>query len=213
MTRDPCLYEVTIRHHRRAPVKHSFRYGSYTWLFDLDRPPRGFRTSDHLDVRAELAQAGTEASRILALTNTRVLGYVFNPLSLYWCYDREGALVARVAEVHNTYGDRHAYVMPADGKPEAVVSKEMYVSPFHPAGGAYRIRMGDPGETLAVSVTLERQGEEPFGASLVGRRLEATWANRARAHIRYPAAPLRGRVLIQLQGLRLWRRGLEVQPR
>jgi hypothetical protein len=207
------LYEVAIRHRRRAPVEHSFRYGSYMWLFDLERPPRGFRSSDHLDVRAELASAGIHPSRVVVLANTRVLGYVFNPLTLYWCYDSAGVLLARVAEVHNTYGDRHAYVMSADGGREAVVSKEMTVSPFHPAGGTYRIRIGDPGETLAVSVTLERQGEEPFGASLSGRRLDATWANRVRTHIRYPAAPLRGRVLIQLQGLRLWRRGLEVQPR
>ena len=209
----PCLYEVTIRHNRRTPVRHSFRYGSYMWLFDLGHPPRGFRPGDHLDVGAELAAAGIHATRLLALTNTRVLGYVFNPLTLYWAYDDEGCLLARVAEVHNTYGGRHAYVMPADGRPEAVVAKEMYVSPFHPAGGTYRIRIGDPAETLDVSVILERPGEEPFGASLFGRRLEATVASRARAFIRYPAAPLRGRVLIQLQGLRLWRRGLEVQPR
>lgn len=213
MTAEPRLYEVTIRHTRRSPVEHRFRYGSYMWCFDLDRPPRGFRPADHLDIRAELARAGIDAARIVALANTRVLGYVFNPLTVYWCYDPAGRLRARVAEVHNTYGGRHAYVMPVDGQPEAVVPKEMYVSPFNPVDGAYRIRIGEPGETLSISVVLERPGDEPFRAALTGRRLETTLANRARAHIRYPAAPLRGRALIQLQGLRLWRRGLEVQPR
>ena len=217
----PCLYRVTVRHSRRAPVRNAFRYGSYMWLFDLDRPPRlpwpfsglaGYRQTDHVDVRAELERAGVDAARILVLTNTRVLGYVFNPISVYWCYDRSGKLSAHVAEVHNTYGRRHAYVLPADGR-ESVVTKTMYVSPFYPVDGSYRIRISEPGETLSVSVILEREGDQPFRAGLTGRRQDATAWTLLRALIRYPAAPLRGRALIQFQGLRLWRRGLEVQPR
>lgn len=216
----PCLYRVSIRHSRRAPVPNAFRYGSYMWMFDLDRPPRGYRREDHLDIRAELLAAGVDAERILSLANVRTLGYVFNPITVYWCYDRDGRLAAHVAEVHNTYGSRHAYVLPAGGGGEAAgggeeaeVAKEMYVSPFYPVDGSYRIRIGEPGPTLSVSVTLERPGDQPFRAGLAGRRLEATVANRLRCSIRYPAAPLRGRALIQFQGLRLWRRGLEVQPR
>ncbi len=218
----PCLYEVSVRHIRRAPVANSFRYGSYMWLFDLDLPPRlpwplghvaGYRAEDHLDVRAELARAGLDVARILVLSNVRVLGYVFNPITVYWCYDGQGSLIAHVAEVHNTYGDRHAYVLPADGSPEAVVSKEMYVSPFYPVDGSYRIRISEPAGTVSVSVVLERPGDHPFRAGLTGRRRPATAGCLMRALIRYPAAPLRGRALIQLQGLRLWRRGLEVQPR
>jgi DUF1365 family protein len=209
----PCLYQVSIRHSRRTPVRNAFRYGSYMWMFDLDRPPRGYRCEDHLDIRAELRAAGIEAERIVALANLRTLGYVFNPITVYWCYDRAGRLAAHVAEVHNTYGSRHAYVLPAGAGGEARVPKEMYVSPFYPVDGSYRIRIGEPGPTLSISVTLERPGDQPFRAGLAGRRLEATAANRLRSFIRYPAAPLRGRALIQFQGLRLWRRGLEVQSR
>lgn len=214
----PCLYEVAIRHSRVAPVRNAFRYRSYMWLFDLDRPPRRFRPRDHMDVRAELRRHGIEPHRIVVLTNIRVLGYLFNPISVYWCYDPAGSLVAHVAEVHNTYGDRLAYVMPvmpvdADHSDGAVVTKAMYVSPFYPVDGRYHIRISEPRDRVTVSVTLERPGDEPFTAGLTGRRVEATVPHLIRALVRYPAAPLRGRALIQYQGLRLWWKGLEVQPR
>ncbi len=209
----PCLYKVSISHSRVAPVRNSFRYRSYMWLFDLDRPPRGYRDADHVDVRAELARHGIRAHRILALANVRVLGYVFNPITVYWCRDGRGDLVAHVAEVHNTYGGRCAYVLPVDDHEESVVTKAMYVSPFHPVDGHYRIRIGEPGESVSVSVTLDRPGTEPFAAIMRGRRVEPTIPNLWRARMRYPVAPLRGRALIQYQGLRLWSKGLEVQPR
>jgi len=223
----PCLYDVDIRHRRRSPVHNAFRHRSYMWLFDLDCPPRlvgplgvlaRYRSADHLDVRAQLRHAGVDAARILVLTNLRTLGYVFNPITIYWCYDEGDRLVAQVAEVHNTYGDRHAYVLPnragsADGRSVSAVRKAMYVSPFYPVEGVYRIRVGEPGETLSVSVVLDRDGDKPFLATLSGRRREPTVAGVLRCAFRHPVAPLRGRVLIQLEGLRLWRKRLEVQPR
>lgn len=212
----PCLYDVSISHDRRVPVAHRFRHRSYMWLFDLDDPPHGigarYRSADHMDVRAELAAAGVAAARIVVLANLRVVGYVFNPISVYWCYDPAGRCTATVAEVHNTYGGRHAYVLPVDAE-DARVTKAMYVSPFYPVDGSYRIRISEPAETVSVSVVLERPGGDSFRTAMTGRRRPATAANRLRALLRYPAAPLRGRALIQYQGLRLWRRGLEVQPR
>lgn len=222
----PCLYEVTIRHARTAPVRHAFRHSSYMWLFDLDDPPRlpaplrslgRYRAADHVDVRTLLRSSGVEATRILVLTNLRVLGYVFNPISVYWCYDGDGGLLAHVAEVHNTYGDRHGYVLPisdpADPAAGATFRKVMHVSPFNPVDGDYRIHIGDPAETIDVTVTLDRRDQKPFRASLSGRRRDAGVAGVLRSFVRYPAAPLRGRALIQMEGLRLWRKGLEVQPR
>ena len=212
----PCLYAVSISHTRPVPLVNRFRYGSYMWLFDLDDPPDGvgarYRPADHLDVRAELAASGIGAGRILVLANLRVLGYGFNPITIYWCYDTDGALIARVAEVHNTYGGRHAYVIPVDDE-DTTMTKAMYVSPFYPVDGAYRIRISEPTDTVAVSVVLERPGGDSFRAAMTGRRRPATVANRVWALCRYPAAPLRARALIQYQGLRLWRRGVEVQPR
>lgn len=226
----PALYEVSIGHTRRAPVRNAFRYRSYMWLVDYEwitsgrRPPglpgplrhlARFDPADHLDIQAELAAAGLEAERIVTLTNARVMGYVFNPISVHWCYGSGGALVARVAEVHNTYGGRHAYVIGAHqhGNEEVEMRKEMYVSPFYPVDGAYRIRITDPGPTLAVSVVLERPGDAPFRAGMTGRRRPAGPLDIARAVLAYPLAPLRARALIQWQGIRLWSKGVEVQPR
>jgi DUF1365 family protein len=223
----PCLYDVSIGHSRRGTVEHSFRNRSFMWLYDLAAPPRlprllrplaRFRAADHVDIPDVLAGHGIRAERILVLTNPRVLGYVFNPISVYWCYDAGGRLLANVAEVHNTYKGRHAYVLPVDERPgeamnETVVDKAMYVSPFYPVDGSYRIKVSAPTATVSVSVVLERPGDQPFRAGLSGQRRPANAANIVRNSIRYPAAPLRGRALIQWQGLRLWRRGLEVQPR
>ena len=224
----PALYEVTIGHSRRGPVSNSFRSRSYMWLVDYDDIVAGRRLlpgplrhlarldgRDHLDVRAELAAAGISADRIVTLTNARSLGYVFNPISVHWCYDGSGALVAHVAEVHNTYGGRHAYVVRAtQSSPEEVeVRKEMYVSPFNPVDGSYRIRISPPGPTLSVSVVLERPEGEPFRAGLAGRRRKAAVPTALALAVRRPAAPLWNRALIQWQGIRLWLKGLEVQPR
>ena len=217
----PSLYRVSIGHRRQTPVSNSFRYSSYMWHFDLSSPPRlpvllrsmaRWRPADHLDVRSALAAEGVVAARVEVLTNLAVLGYSFNPISVYWAYDAGGTLLAQVAEVHNTYGGRHAYVLRADDE-EHVVNKAMYVSPFYPVDGSYRIRISEPSDRVSVSVILERPGGETFRASMAGRRVEATTAAVVRSFVRFPAAPLRGRALIQLQGLRLWRRGLEVQPR
>ena len=224
----PALYEVTIGHTRRGPVRNAFRYRSYMWLVDYDELVAGRRllpgplhhlarldAGDHLDVRAELASAGIEADRIVTLTNARTLGYVFNPISVHWCYDAAGTLVAHVAEVHSTYGGRHAYVVPAtEWSPEEVeVRKEMYVSPFYPVDGSYRMRISPPGPTVSVSVVLERPGDEPFRAGMSGRRRRATVPTALGLALHRPVAPLWNRALIQWQGIRLWLKGLEVQPR
>lgn len=223
----PCLYEVSIHHARQAPVHHAFRHSSHMWLFDIDHPPRlplwlrplaRYRAADHVDVRALLRSEGISTTSILALTNLRVFGYVFNPITVYWCYDANATLVAHVAEVHNTYGGRHAYLMPAGAEPiprgaGATVRKAMYVSPFNPVDGAYRIRIGEPAERLHVSVTLDRGDGKPFRAALTGRRLEPNARTVLRSFARHPVAPLRGRALIQFEGLRLWRKGMEIQPR
>lgn len=217
----PCLYHVDIGHSRRAPVRNDFHYRSYMWLFDVDEPPvrstlRGllgrYRTSDHLDVRGLMADRGIEVSKLVVLTNLAVAGYVFNPISIYWGYREDGTLAARAAEVHNTYGSRHCYVLDVDdpAKKAAEANKEMSVSPFYPADGKYRISISDPGESLAVAVTLERPQELPFRAWMSGRHVPGSSGALLRLAVRYPAAPLRGRALIQWQGLRLWARGVPI---
>jgi hypothetical protein len=216
----PALYDSVVTHARQAPLTHRFRYRTAYWLVDLDRlpQPRGpmgllarVRARDHLDVRALLRESGVAADRVLMLTTGRTLGYVFNPISVFWAYDRAGDRTAVVAEVHNTYGGRHAYRLRPDRAGYAEADKALYVSPFYPVDGRYQIQVSEPGESVSLRVTLRRDGDEPFVATLRGQRRAVTAANVLRATLRYPSA--RTSALIRWQGLRLWGRGLEVQPR
>ena len=100
----------------------------------------------------------------------RVLGYAFNPLSLHWCHRPDGTLAAVVAEVHNTYGERHCYLIHPDDAGRAEVEKAFYVSPFYPVDGRYAMSVPEPHDRLAITLTLHRSGERPFVASMRGRR-------------------------------------------
>jgi DUF1365 family protein len=147
------------------------------------------------------------------LTSARVFGYVFNPLTLFWCYRSSGELQCVVAEVHNTYGERHCYLLRTDPAGRASVPKAFYVSPFNDVDGQYRMKLPAPGDRLAVSIILEREGHRPFVATMDGRRHPATGRNILAAAIRVPAAPLLVSALIRVQGIKLWARHLPVVAR
>jgi DUF1365 family protein len=151
--------------------------------------------------------------RIVMLASARALGHVFNPISVHWCYGADDALVAVVAEVHNTYGDRHAYLLrpDADGRVDEVLDKAMYVSPFNPVDGQYRIAVSPPAERVSVSVTLTRSGQPAFVATLQGTRRPSR--HLVTAAITTAATSVRVSTLIRYQGARLFLRGLRVEPR
>ena len=221
-------YDCRISHTRRTPLVHRFVYGSPMWLVDVDRVPslpRGLRAVNRFDVvdhwtagtpslRAGLdtflaAQGLAAPARALLLTGARSFGHCFNPLSVWWCFDATGRRTHVVAEVHNTYGGRHAYLLRPDDSGRDTVDKTFYVSPFFAAEGRYRMRIGEPGERLHLSIALEVAGAVPFTATLHGARHPAgRWGL-----LRRPLAQLRVGGLIRFQGIRLWRRGLPVQPR
>ncbi len=158
------LYECRITHTRLAPLRNVFTYRTYQWLVDLDHLPRpgrflrllaGFDSRDHLGdprrpIRDNLdrflmAQGiDTGGGRVVMLAHARVLGYAFNPLTVYWCHRADGALACVVAEVHNTYRQRHAYLLRPDERGRAEAAKEFYVSPFYPVDGGYRMSLPEP---------------------------------------------------------------------
>ncbi len=233
----PSLYATEITHIRRKPWRRSFTQRNHTWLVDLDDlPDHGvlgtFEGRDHLgdpgasirdNVAGFLARHGLELDgaepdrggsgrgRVLMAANARAFGYCFNPISVHWCHTGDGELLAVVVEVHNTYGDRHAYLVHPDAQGRASVDKAMYVSPFHGTDGRYDLAVPVPGERLDIAVTLRTDaesvdGEATFTAALRGRRT-STSAWRAA-----PAALL-GSLQIRLHGVWLWLRRLPVRPR
>jgi len=233
MSMEASIYRTSISHVRHTPLKNAFTYRSYSWFVDVDdlprlprllRPLAVFRAADHLgdpgagirsNVERYLRTQGIEpdGGPIHMLASARVFGYVFNPLSLFWCYGTSGQLRCVVAEVHNTYGERHCYLLQTDPSGRATVPKAFYVSPFNDVDGQYRMKLPAPGERLAVSIVLEREGHRPFVATMDGRRRPASIRNILAAAVTVPAAPLLVSALIRLQGVKLWARRLPVVAR
>lgn len=227
----PALYETTIQHVRQSPFKHAFTYQSYWWLVDLDHLPvlpRGLRalarflSEDHvgdplLSIRSNidglLAAEGIQADRILMLSNARTLGHVFNPISVHWCFSAAGDVVAVVAEVHNTYGGRHAYVLQTDSQGRTATDKVFYVSPFNDVDGRYEMRLPVPGDELRVDLTYSRAGSKPFVATVRGTSSRVTTATILATALRHPFSTRFVSLRIRVQGIRLFLRRLPVVPR
>jgi predicted NAD/FAD-binding protein/DUF1365 family protein len=222
----PRIYRSAVTHTRRAPVKHRFRNTTHLWLVDVDDLPQAgrlagvlgsFEARDHLgdpsrsireNVEALLAGEGVRVAggRILMAANARALGYCFNPISVFWCFDASGDLAATVVEVHNTYGDRHAYVVHPDAAGRARVPKQMHVSPFHGTDGHYELVVPVPTDRLQISVRLVTADGGVFDASLTGRVADVhAW--------RAAPAALLGALRIRVHGIWLWARGVPVRPR
>jgi DUF1365 family protein len=225
----PRLYECQISHARTVPLRNVFTYRSYLWLVDLDQLPRPgllstFSAQDHLgDPRRGLREnldrflaargVDLDGGRVLMLAHARVLGYVFNPLTVYWCHRADGTLACVVAEVHNTYGERHAYLLRTDERGRAEVPKEFYVSPFYPVDGGYRMSLPEPGDRLALSIVLTRDNAEKFNAGVQGRAVPATARTLAAAALRHPWSTVVVTARIRWQGSKLYLRGLRPVPR
>ncbi len=223
-----------VRHRRLRPVEHAFRYRSLLlrlpmhrldtlvpatrWL-GIDRPaPLSFRRTDHGDgidpvrwVRMLLAEAGVVADGELWLhTYPRVLGYTFKPVSFWFCHHADGRLTAIVAEVNNTFGERHAYLLagPDRGEiragQELVATKVMSVSPFCSTVGHYRFRFHDNGQRCIARIDYDDTGGPLLVTSVSGVFEPADARHCLRALVAYPWFSLRVITAIHWQALRLW---------
>lgn len=231
------LYKGRVQHTRLKPRRHRLSYRVFSLLLDLDDLPVGlkllginrpgllsFREKDHGDgadlrdwVRRQLAGAGIEADgRVLVLCYPRLLGYVFNPLTVYFCHDRDGKLVGIIHEVHNTHKERHTYVLPVDEVVDGMVrqhcAKTFYVSPFVPMECSYDFSILPPDERIVVAIH-ERDAEGPLlAASFTGVRETLSDRNILRAVLSHPLMTLKVTVGIHLEAVKLLLKGLRVYP-
>ena len=212
-------------HSRRTPKRNTFRYPVSYWLVDLDeldeigrrfpivginrRRPVSFRDRDHFEggplKQAVIDFAGdSEIERVLCLTLPRVLGYVFNPVSFYWCYDREDRLRCMIAELSNTFGERLPELLRGPAL-EYQHAKRLHVSPFFGLDQSYEYAFSQPGEEVWARIHVcDDAGGRPMTAVLHCRRRELNGRNLARVLLRYPLQPLQVITLIHWQAFRLW---------
>ena len=239
------LYAGDVMHARMKPVPHRFQYRVFTLLIDIDRLEEaerqsplfslgrfnllGFNVKDHgrrdgsalrPAVEAMLAAAGhpEPPRRILLLCYPRVLGYVFNPLSVYFCYGAHERLTAVVYEVRNTFGELHPYVAPVrDGEagPEGLRQrrpKVFHVSPFIDMMQTYHFRLLPPGEAVRVRILETDKAGPTLAATFVGRARRFSTASILAECGRVPLMTLKVIAAIHLEALRLWWKGVPLQP-
>lgn len=238
------LYAGKVMHQRLKPRRHRLSYRMFFLLLDLDeisglcRRLRllshnrfglfSFFDKDHGDgaggslkayVERQLETAGIETGGpIQLLSMPRMLGYAFNPLSIYFCHDRQGELVAILYEVNNTFGQRHSYLIPStkdsdDGVVRQHCDKQFYVSPFIGMGMGYRFRIGLPEEGVAVHITGSDADGPLIVASFSGKRRELTDGGLMRAFFAYPLLTLKVVAGIHWEALLLWAKGMRLYER
>lgn len=237
------LYEGETTHRRLGVVRHAFRYRLFHLLIDVDRVAddlKGLRmirrgrfglfSHDDRDhgwrdgrplrpwVIERLAEAGVSAraGRIRLLTMPRVLGFVFNPISIYWIDDGEERLEAVIYEVNSTFGQTHAYVAPASQAPiqRQQAEKRLFVSPFFGVDGGYRFALSSPDERLDLSITkTDSDGKAEFLATLSALRAPLTDRRMLRLFLGFPLMTMQVVFGIHWQALRLFLRGARLVPR
>jgi DUF1365 family protein len=187
-------------------------------LFSLHRSDHGPRDGGDLEpwIRALLASEGVTAAdgEIVLQAFPRVLGYVFNPVSFWLCHDREGGLRAVLAEVNNTFGERHNYLVAhPDGQPirpgdTLEARKVFHVSPFFPVQGRYRFRFAGGSRFSAAFIDYDDAEGPVLRTSISGRAAPLETRGLLRAFFGYPAFTLGVVARIHWQALKLWWKGV-----
>ena len=243
MINSSALYVGRVTHHRLRPRRHSLSYRAYWLLLDLDEIDRlsqtlvlfsrnrfnvfSFHDADHGN-RSEPLRAQVErhlsaaninlgGGAIRLLTMPRLLGYVFNPLSIYFCHHRDGALAALLYEVSNTFGERHTYLIgvpPLSTAPiRQTCNKLFYVSPFLGMEMRYHFHVTPPSEKVAVTVRGSGRDGDMIVATLSGNRARLTDSALLRVLVTHPLLTTKVMIGIHWEALQLWLKGLRIHAR
>ena len=240
------FYRGPVMHQRMRPVTHRFSYSVFSILIDLDDLDRIDHLSPFFSVnrfnlmsvnerdhgprdgsslaahaRALFRDAGLDCSNgtIRLLCYPRILGYVFDPLSVYFAYDDRGQLVGLLYEVRNTFGEHHTYVAPLKPgeRSEAGIrqesAKRFFVSPFNPVEMAYRFRVHPPDETVGVRILVTEQEQPIMAASFHGDYLPFSTRSLLHLCLTIPFLTLKIIGAIHIEALKLWVKGLRLRAR
>jgi len=222
------LYTGTLVHARREPRRNTFRYPVAYFLLDLDELPAlerrlrwfsvnsanavSFHDRDYFAGDGEplkqavvgfCAERGREVERVLTLTQLRVFGYIFNPVTFHWCYGRSGALECIVAELANTFGERLPQLLDG-GERHYEHRKRLHVSPFFGLDQSYEYAFSEPEDEVWARIHVRENESRPLTAVLHGERTALTNRSLARFLVRYPLMPVQVIALIHWQALKLF---------
>lgn len=238
------LYAGRVMHQRVRPRRHRLDYSMFSLLLDLDEIDGldrklslfsrnrfnlfSFFDRDYgaepgkpirLQIEGHLCAAGLQpdGGPIRVLTMPRILGYVFNPLSVFFCYRRDESLSAIFYEVSNTFGERHSYLLPVE-TPDATVirqkcPKQFYVSPFMDMKMDYAFRVVPPAERVMVAITGSDADGPVITAALSSRRRELTDGALAKVFFTFPLLTLKVMAGIHFEALFIWMKGVGFRKR
>jgi len=242
---DPGLYDGVVTHVRHAPRRHRLRYRMFMLLLDLDRLDEtvaglkrmsrnrfnwfSFHDSDHgpggdprnwIEGHMTAAGLAPDGGPIQVLCMPRMLGYVFNPLSVWFCWRRTGELAAVLYEVRNTFGEAHSYLIPApaaDNRPvvEQDCDKGFFVSPFMDMDLHYHFRVRPPDGTTVLDIAVSKRdgGGRMLDARFAAERRPLTDATLAAALREHPLMTLRVMAGIHWEAVKIVLKGIGLRPR
>ncbi len=242
------LYTCKVMHARLRPKVHRFNYRIFSTLIDIDRiaglarispvfsvgrfnllafypkdhgPRDGTALRPYIDMLLEKAGLPEPPARILLLSMPRVLGTLFNPLSVYYCLSPAHQLVAAVFEVRNTFGEHHSYVtlaspdhaVPDDNTTRLEQDKLFYVSPFFDMAMRYKFRLAPPNQSLRLRIMMDSPEGPVFSAAMAGELEPFSTTNLVTVALRIPPLAIKVLTAIVWEAARIWLKGIGVKRR